>query len=1501
MNNIYKTILTNTNRLKYLYLVIALIFVGIIPLNATNITISKTNNAPNPIPSGQPFTYTITYGWSGGAPGTLYITDTIPSTLEVISAAPGGPVSSISGNTVTFEINGLNLPSGSGTVQINARFKPGVTCEGETACNVAAITDEPERDEWVYSSESCVTAAAPENKWQFKKELFAGCAIDNEVIFRISITDPTGSDVGGLNLTNINLEDMLPANAVITDVTNWWSGPVNTTSNGTNWIQLTGGPTDLQVSPWWQFYVTYVTVEFPSSDFSVGQTVENIAKLEFQTPCDNETQTWLDTARVELCEGVQDATLHKSLNMGLYFPNNSFYTPHFTPGCCGTYRLWYKNTGTLPQNNLVMEDEVPGEVDVNNIYTSVYTGHTPVTLEIYTWNNGSCSTVPDTTITYNSTGTFTESNLPPEICRMKWTYGGTIDLNQNVFNRFDVCVRDTNFKDGSIVIPGQTIVNNQVEVSGTNLQPISVTHDKLVDETSPKILATKLFVGECNDNCQVNPGGPYQPGDTVRYRLAVANAGGLDATAATITDNLSSGLSYLGNDTYYYGSFNSLANMYNPPCCSLTTSVPSEIGGTITTPSVGDTNLVWDFPLLPARCDGAIEYFLIEFDVLISEDPPALAGQHPNNFDFDADNINTVTSNNAYLTVNAVAQIQALKEVREQGLQGAWNQLDTIPQGGDAEYRITVTNTGNTPLMNICLLDIMPWNGDITVLPNYNPRGSTFDLPFDPNNGNITITPSGYSTEYNDIGSNQSQNPSRTNICNGFCGISDPSGAVTGNFVSNPTNTYSYKISANSGINLAPGNSLNAIVPVNIPINTQINEIACNSFAVQATPQAMPSVCLSAESNNACIEVSEKSNDSPCFRIGEYTLDCLYQNEKGNWVYELNIDITNNTSAFGTIQIQPNQGNIFNINPNNIPALTTTNVTATYETSQAPGGVCFDIEMYEDGSDNMLCDSTICLEYDICEDKGCECPYDIKIERQYASQSSGNAINTSALFNINAGIRNIRATIVEAQVTENCFWGGSNTYNSPAVINNASNWGTISYDTLSPNSIEWNNEECPDLNNFAAYLNIDVPNAPGFFCFQTVKLCVRYEFTDCECTICDTTICYEIRRKRIPIIVWGELKPVKISGGIIKETKHSQNYDEFQAEENDGYASIGMTSYDEGKLLIDNPEGDEYTHGINIHSIEIQTYGEVEVTDISSDNWSNSTPTDNGLIIQGLLKPGEQNIFDIQYNNPNQTNKWVNNIIIGYSIENATDTLYGGLELVSRVPDAEGGDIIENVNPGNNVENARTFALKFTNSNKTQESISKITLKVYDATILAAGPGLEDNQFEMQSMKTANDEITLLASQPEKHIAINSEIPAGGSVGPIYLTLESEDETSVYLNYVTYAENGDMITDTDIELTNPVLSVNTDNGFINHINTNIYPNPSQNEVNFKFRLNKSENVSINIRNLSGKLITNIINNRLLLEGEHTFNLNTQDIPSGTYYYTIEAGKESHTEKFVITK
>lgn len=83
----------------------------------------------------------------------------------------------------------------------------------------------------------------------------------------------------------------------------------------------------------------------------------------------------------------------------------------------------------------------------------------------------------------------------------------------------------------------------------------------------------------------------------------------------------------------------------------------------------------------------------------------------------------------------------------------------------------------------------------------------------------------------------------------------------------------------------------------------------------------------------------------------------------------------------------------------------------------------------------------------------------------------------------------------------------------------------------------------------------------------------------------------------------------------------------------------------------------------------------------------------------------------------------------------------------------------------------------------------------------------------------------------------------------------------------------------------------------------VFPNPSDNEFYFSYKLKKSKNVSLKVIDIYGKEIYSIINNKNIDAGKHisTFNAKKLNLPSGVYFFKFSDEKRQIIKKFVFNK
>ena len=78
----------------------------------------------------------------------------------------------------------------------------------------------------------------------------------------------------------------------------------------------------------------------------------------------------------------------------------------------------------------------------------------------------------------------------------------------------------------------------------------------------------------------------------------------------------------------------------------------------------------------------------------------------------------------------------------------------------------------------------------------------------------------------------------------------------------------------------------------------------------------------------------------------------------------------------------------------------------------------------------------------------------------------------------------------------------------------------------------------------------------------------------------------------------------------------------------------------------------------------------------------------------------------------------------------------------------------------------------------------------------------------------------------------------------------------------------------------------------------VYPNPTSDFANVTFAVNKSNNVTIELYDLNGKLVKSVINNNTLNSGQHNISFDVTDFPLGTYIVLVKTDNDQKVVKFI---
>lgn len=169
--------------------------------------------------------------------------------------------------------------------------------------------------------------------------------------------------------------------------------------------------------------------------------------------------------------------------------------------------------------------------------------------------------------------------------------------------------------------------------------------------------------------------------------------------------------------------------------------------------------------------------------------------------------------------------------------------------------------------------------------------------------------------------------------------------------------------------------------------------------------------------------------------------------------------------------------------------------------------------------------------------------------------------------------------------------------------------------------------------------------------------------------------------------------------------------------------------------------------------------------------------------------------------------------------------------------------------------------------------------------------------YQLGTNTAANTTLLGYASPRLRRSSSNTAYPYNIN-GLVNITNSSQGTTVYYYFYDWKVSVPPMVCvgpRTQVDVT--ILS--TGIGSINGVNFNLYPNPNNGTLNLAFGKEMSNGVNVEVHDLSGRLIKTISMDRA--SANETYNIDLNDLSSGSYFVRIVSEGQTATTKIIISK
>ena len=800
-------------------------------------------DAGNKKQTGQTFGYRLTYNCSSTSGPCLNaeVDDLLPAPVQFVSTVPASPTGDVAAINVTpnymgsgrtrvqFVMNSPLTAGNSGDLLINVRFPNGSTPNGTQAVNTADGVNLGATPGTFTTPPVTVTAVASLQVTLSKTLTTPPANLDRPESYRLRIAVANGG--GDLQLTAVGpVTDTLPAGTVFNSASpaaDCEPGCDGTTPATVTWTS----PCSVPLNPGSNCDVT-VNVTFPSATFTSGTNVTNSFTAS-GTPLGGSPQS---LGAGQVTHPVTTFVPNASANLGKGISGGSPNPP--TLNQTFSYSLSPSNSGNVPLDSMTVVDTLPIQLQVASVTTGAYSGASDFAAGVGVRVSYEKNTAPGVFTLWGSSpaaGTNTTLTTPPPglgggeyLTRIKWEYGQA-QPGMSASAQPQVTGKITNPDNaGNPVAFGNTV---------QNCAALAALYTAGLTNVSKNTCSTFTLSGPF---VQLNPakdnlsgGGPFNPGQTVSWRLRVRSApqssdpaplAGLVAidllpvnlvfSGSWSFDDQGTGLpapqtfeqipNFQGSGRlllrwrWNAGSGNLGVNQQVFILFSTTVRSGAVFGPLSNTFSMASNN-----PGLGLRCSGSSQ--------TDSQD-----------LDGDGDTGETLCTATGTANVAPIGQLVSSKKVLGLCDGGGFTTSSSGTLiGGAIQYQLRVQNVGTVPMQNMVMVDILPFVGD-TGVRDTSPRGSQWTpilaAPISPPAGTIVF----YST---------SGNPCRGEVGGPTSGCDAP------NWTTVPpspiTSARSFKVEFGSRV-VGPFDDVSFTFTLIAPGNIPAGASAYNSFAYQA-------------------------------------------------------------------------------------------------------------------------------------------------------------------------------------------------------------------------------------------------------------------------------------------------------------------------------------------------------------------------------------------------------------------------------------------------------------------------------------------------------------------------------------------------------------------------------------------------------------------------------------------------------------------------------------------